>query len=473
MNKKNLLSRFREELRFAREAEDLNDLDLAFAHLERAHILGQRWFWRHCRTHWSMLRIARRRKDRKEISGQVRRLLAVPLGWGSGWVPKGNTGGANVNPLKPMPIPEDMRDDLAGFSVTKDVAVRVAFLSLAAIAILLLAFVSEVRAANGENLVISADASERCVKVPGMPGAEDIVAEDGQSTGFAIGGDRRSFRAGGPGRGKIFAFDFSDPTRSHELEFAKPSSFRSFGGDLHIDADGTRRLFVANRGEPNHSIEVFRILGNAGEERLIHERTMTAPGFVNPNDVFALSPSSAAVTLDKRSAAGGLAEIWEGARRQPSGRVVHIDADGMRTVAAGLLSSNGIQMSADRHEAYVGELVGRAVSIYRITEDGAWQRKKRVTMPFAVDNLTLRDDGNLLVAGHPKLLTLARGYQHDETSASPSQVALLDPRTGSLETIMQDSGRFFSGSSVGLQNKAGELLVGTAFGRAILRCRTS
>ena len=25
------------------------------------------------------------------------------------WVPTGNTGGANVNPLKPMPVPDDLR----------------------------------------------------------------------------------------------------------------------------------------------------------------------------------------------------------------------------------------------------------------------------------------------------------------------------------------------------------------------------
>ena len=25
------------------------------------------------------------------------------------WVPTGNTGGANVNPFKPMPVPDDLR----------------------------------------------------------------------------------------------------------------------------------------------------------------------------------------------------------------------------------------------------------------------------------------------------------------------------------------------------------------------------
>lgn len=470
MNRQNLSRRFLAELEKAEQAERQNDLDAAFAHLERAHILGQRWLTRHWTTHWRMLKIARKRRDRTEISGQIRRLAATPLGWALGWVPKGNTGGANVHPLKPMPLPEDMVADLDGFSVRRDVLWRIAIVLLLGTVIAAFAFVSSVRAANGENLVIASDASQHCQLIEGMPGAEDILLEAALPTAFAIGGDRRSFRAGGPGRGKVFAFDPSDPVGARELEVPLPDSLRSFGGDLHIDSEGVLRLFLANRGDPRHSIEIYRVDGETGKERLIHERSLTADGFINPNDVHALSSSSAVVTLDKSSSAGTFAEIWEGARRSPSGRVAHINSDGMKIVADGLLSSNGIELSHDGREAYVGELVGRAVSMYAINETGEWRRTKRISLPFAVDNLTLRDDGKLIVAGHPKLLTLAQGYQFDEAAHSPSQVTLLDPQDGEQATLMQDSGAFFSGSSVGVMDGTGKLFVGTAFGPGILRC---
>ena len=473
MNRRNLKRRFDEELSSAKQAEELCDFELAFAHLERAHILGQRWFFRHLKTHWMMLKIARKTNDKKEIGGQIKRLAAVPLGWSSGWIPKGNTGGTNVNPLRAMPIPQDMQDDLAGFSVYKDVAVRIAIIAAIVMAVWAFAFISAARANNGELLTITADASETCEKISGMPGAEDILPDASTDQAFAIGGNRRSFRAGGPGRGEIFLLDLSDPSNSRRLELDKPASFRSFGGDLHVDENGVRRLFIANRGEPNHSIEIFRVFGEPGAEKLVHERTLSASGFVNPNDVHALSASSAFVTLDKRSAAGTLAEIWEGLRQQPSGRAVRIDETGMRVVADGLLSSNGIEVSHDGTEAFVGELVGRAVSVYAIDGSEPWRRVKRIRLPFAVDNLTLRDDGSLLVTGHPKLLTLARGYQHDESAPSPSQVALIDPRTGISETLVQDSGEFFSGSSVAVEDGTGGILVGTAFGTHILRCRTT
>lgn len=470
MNKKNLSKRFREELQKAEEAEKEGDLKLAFSHLERAHILGQRWLTRHWTTHWRMLKIARRRKDRTEIVGQIRRLAATPLGWASGWVPKGNTGGANVHPLKPMPLPKDMAEDLDGFSVGRDVALRIIVVGILGAAAVAFAFVSQVRAANGENLDISSNAAEHCELIQSMPGAEDLLHEPGLPSAFAIGGDRRSFRAGGPGRGRVFSFSPSDPAGARELEVSVPEAFRSFGGDLNIDADGVVRLFIANRGDPRHSIEIYRVEGDTDSERLIHERSLTADGFVNPNDVYAISPTSAFVTLDKKSSAGTVAEIWEGARQSPSGRVARIGPDGMTIVADGLLSSNGIQLSDDGTEAYVGELVGRAVSVYAISESDRWRRTKRISLPFAVDNLTLLEDGKLIVTGHPKLLTLARGYQFDEAAHSPSQVTLLDPRDGEQEMLMQDSGAFFSGSSVGIVNKNGNLLVGTAFGPGILRC---
>lgn len=54
-------------------------LDVAFARLERAHIIGQ-----------------------------LTRTVAASL-FTRTWVPEGNTGGANVSAIRPMPIPENPR----------------------------------------------------------------------------------------------------------------------------------------------------------------------------------------------------------------------------------------------------------------------------------------------------------------------------------------------------------------------------
>lgn len=96
------------EMRLASDARRAGDLATAFAHLERAHILGQRRTWRHLRSHLGMLRIGWKRRDVREVAGQFARLVAAAL-FSRIWVPVGNTGGANVSAMRPMPVPDDLR----------------------------------------------------------------------------------------------------------------------------------------------------------------------------------------------------------------------------------------------------------------------------------------------------------------------------------------------------------------------------
>ena len=103
---------FQDEWRLAAAARDSGDLDRAFAHLERAHILGQRYTWPHMRSHLGMLAIGWQRRDGREVFGQLTRLFAAAL-FSRIWVPLGNTGGANVSPMRPMPVPEDIQRILA------------------------------------------------------------------------------------------------------------------------------------------------------------------------------------------------------------------------------------------------------------------------------------------------------------------------------------------------------------------------
>jgi Protein of unknown function (DUF3703) len=85
----------------------------AWQHLERAHILGQRWPVAHTQVHYRMLRHGLRYGETREILGQLPRIVFGFLGSLVGRVPIGNTGGANVPPEQPMPIPADLQALLA------------------------------------------------------------------------------------------------------------------------------------------------------------------------------------------------------------------------------------------------------------------------------------------------------------------------------------------------------------------------
>jgi hypothetical protein len=53
------------------------------------------------------------RRDAKEIAGQILRIVGAATKTALGLVPIGNTGGANVSPLKPMAVAGDLAEILA------------------------------------------------------------------------------------------------------------------------------------------------------------------------------------------------------------------------------------------------------------------------------------------------------------------------------------------------------------------------
>jgi hypothetical protein len=108
-----LLMAYRSELDAGYASMKSGDLNEAFRRFERAHILGQRSTRLHVRAHVGMLRVARRRGDKRELVGQLKRIAAAAL-FSRIWVPTGNTGGANVSALRKMPIPDDLKRILDG-----------------------------------------------------------------------------------------------------------------------------------------------------------------------------------------------------------------------------------------------------------------------------------------------------------------------------------------------------------------------
>lgn len=108
-----LKAAWRQEMDLGRGRISAGDFAAALHHYERAHILGQRFTVAHVRAHMGMLGVGWRRRDAREIVGQLVRIVAATL-FSKIWVPEGNTGGANVSAVEPMPIPQDLRNLLDG-----------------------------------------------------------------------------------------------------------------------------------------------------------------------------------------------------------------------------------------------------------------------------------------------------------------------------------------------------------------------
>lgn len=84
------------------------NLSAAWNHLERAHVIGQRYPFEHSIVHWKMLIFGIKIKSAKEVIGQIPRLLVGGVKSFVGKVPVGNTGGSNIPPLKHLPIEKDI-----------------------------------------------------------------------------------------------------------------------------------------------------------------------------------------------------------------------------------------------------------------------------------------------------------------------------------------------------------------------------
>ncbi|WP_363243152.1 DUF3703 domain-containing protein [Hydrogenophaga sp.] len=103
-----VLKAYENEVFFAVLALRCRNFDRCFHHLERAHVLAQRLTARHTRVHLLMLIAGWRRRDFREVTGQVPRLIASVL-FSRLWVPPGNTGRSRVGALTKMPFPDDLR----------------------------------------------------------------------------------------------------------------------------------------------------------------------------------------------------------------------------------------------------------------------------------------------------------------------------------------------------------------------------
>jgi hypothetical protein len=97
----------------AREARNRGDWKTCWQLLEDAHVLSQPWAWSHTRVHAAMLEAGWQARDRREVRGQIVRLLVGGVASAAGRYPTGNTGRARVPATRPMPIRPDLAEIIA------------------------------------------------------------------------------------------------------------------------------------------------------------------------------------------------------------------------------------------------------------------------------------------------------------------------------------------------------------------------
>ena len=104
---------FNAELCRAKTAITQQDFETAWTALQRAHILGQTDAIAHTIAHWTMLKLAWKQRDFKEVYGQLLpTLLAIPLTLLFGKIRSIRGGKANSNQSARISITEDIQQIL-------------------------------------------------------------------------------------------------------------------------------------------------------------------------------------------------------------------------------------------------------------------------------------------------------------------------------------------------------------------------
>jgi hypothetical protein len=109
-----LRAAYENEIALAKELIARDELDPGYAHLGRAHVIGQAFVVPHARSHWLMLKVELRKKRASAAFGQALRIVLGMLGSAVGLVPVGNTGGTDIGIFKRLPIAPELQNIIDG-----------------------------------------------------------------------------------------------------------------------------------------------------------------------------------------------------------------------------------------------------------------------------------------------------------------------------------------------------------------------
>ena len=103
----NIKPHVEQEIKKSEEEMAKGNPDVAYRHLENAHVLGQNAMTIHVKVHYRMLLWGINQGDFREIVGQTLRIPGTILFTWLNRLPTGNTGGARVPMFQKMDISEE------------------------------------------------------------------------------------------------------------------------------------------------------------------------------------------------------------------------------------------------------------------------------------------------------------------------------------------------------------------------------
>ncbi len=334
--------------------------------------------------------------------------------------------------------------------------------------VLTLAIVFVVKAMRdaGEFIALNPHSSCTCVKVMGVPGAEDIAIDHETATAFVSSCDRRAFMKGKLIQGAIYAYNLQGKPVLKNMTAGLTIAFYPHGISFYKNSDGKKYLFAINHHRLKNYIEIFEIKNNS----LVHLETVGGELLISPNDVAAVGPRQFYFTNDHGSPSNA-GRLLEDLLQMSRSNVAFFDGRHIRIVAEGFGYANGIWADNDGKRLHVTGSTDKQFYVYNRSADGNLSRVTVLNLGTGGDNIDVDGAGVIRVAAHPKMLTFL-SHARNEKNKAPSQILEIsrnDKGEYSFREVYLNLGQELSAASVAAVHGK-RLLIGSVFENYFLDC---
>lgn len=304
-----------------------------------------------------------------------------------------------------------------------------------------------------------------------VSGAEDLALDTKNQRLIISAYDRRAVEAAAKKRnsdiphGGLYEVVLTDLFREEEISVSSLIDPETVAGGLRphgIDIDPrTNEIVFINRSYEDSGkrrVMIPRLLR-------LKENNVVDGGNIHcaANDI-SIGASQSLYSFDHR-ACGFQAAIEDIFGQAKSGLKIY-EGD---VVADDIRFANGVGHS--------GEMIVLAAtrdkSLYQYNnDDGTYIRSGRTRLPGAPDNLSMSDDGTIIVALHSSLFRLALNRKLG-IGRAPSRVVSVDPENDTVKLLFEDKkAQLFSAATIGIETQGG-LVAGSVTDSGLLVCKAT
>ncbi|XP_012503206.1 PREDICTED: serum paraoxonase/lactonase 3 [Propithecus coquereli] len=268
--------------------------------------------------------------------------------------------------------------------------------------------------------------------------------------------------------GKIFLMDLNEQNpRAQALKISDgfdEELFNPHGISIFIDKDYTVYLYVVNHPHMKSTVEIFKF--EEQERSLTYLKTIKHELLTSVNDIVVLGPEQFYATRDHYFTTFFLI-LFEMILDLQWSSVLFYSPRGVKVVAEGFSSANGITVSPDQKYVYVSDVAAKKIHIMEKHDNWDLTQLKVIPLSTFSDNLTVDPaTGDIWAGCHPNAIKLFFYNPEDPPGSEVLRIQNIFSENPRVSTVYANNGSVLQGTSVASTYR-GKILIGTVFHKTL------